>query len=121
MPSSTTVEAFMCAVEAADYVGAIERFYAADATTRENRGEPRAGRDTVIKGERRMLAAFERITAERRGPPLIAGDHSAIRWRFEFISANGSSRTLEEIAWQRWRGEEIVEEIFFYDPAQMTG
>ena len=31
MPSPATVEAFVATVEAEDYIGAIERFYAADA------------------------------------------------------------------------------------------
>ncbi len=25
---------------------------------------------------------------------------------------------MEELAWQRWEGEHIAEETFFYDPAQ---
>jgi hypothetical protein len=25
---------------------------------------------------------------------------------------------MEELAWQRWEGERIAEEQFFYDPAQ---
>ena len=33
MPSRPTVEAFVKLVEAGDYVGAIEQFYAADAST----------------------------------------------------------------------------------------
>ena len=24
---------------------------------------------------------------------------------------------MEEVAWQTWRGEELIEERFFYDPA----
>jgi hypothetical protein len=31
------------------------------------------------------------------------------------------SRSLEEIAWQRWEGERIAEETFFYDPRQLAG
>lgn len=27
---------------------------------------------------------------------------------------------MEELAYQRWEGEQIVEEQFFYDPAQMV-
>jgi len=26
---------------------------------------------------------------------------------------------MEEIAWQRWQGDKIVEERFFYNPAQL--
>lgn len=121
MPSIATVDTFMAAVEAGDYVGAIERFYTADARTRENLGAPRVGRDTVVMAEKGMMAAFDQIKAQRQGPPLITGDHVAIRWRFEFISTRGPARVLEEVAWQTWNGEEIVEETFFYDPAQMAG
>jgi hypothetical protein len=28
---------------------------------------------------------------------------------------------MEEVAWQTWRGEQLVEERFFYDPQQMKG
>jgi hypothetical protein len=27
---------------------------------------------------------------------------------------------MEELAWQRWDGERIAEEQFFYDPAQLA-
>ena len=27
---------------------------------------------------------------------------------------------MEELAWQRWEGERIAEEQFFYDPAQLA-
>ena len=37
MPSRATVEAFASLVEAGDYVGAIEQFYAPDASTRDGR------------------------------------------------------------------------------------
>jgi len=28
---------------------------------------------------------------------------------------------MDELALQRWRGEQVVEERFFYDPRQMRG
>jgi SnoaL-like domain len=121
MPSPAIVEAFVATVETEDYVGAIERFYAADASMRENLDEPRVGRDQLAQRERLVLGQFERIAAERRGPPLISGDHVAIRWHFEFFVAGARIRTLDEIAWQVWHDEQIVEEIFFYDPSQMKG
>ena len=37
----------------------------------------------------------------------------------EFTSRDGTRRTLEEIAWQRWEGDKVVEEQFFYDPKQL--
>jgi hypothetical protein len=36
----------------------------------------------------------------------------------EFHWLDGSTTRMEELAYQRWEGERIVEEQFFYDPAQ---
>jgi len=51
---------------------------------------------------------------------LLDGDHSAICWRFEFTAKDGKVRSMEEVAWQTWRGEQLIEERFFYDPQQMA-
>jgi hypothetical protein len=121
MPNRQIVEAFVALVEAGDYVGAIEQFYAPDASTRENTAEPVVGRDTLMAKERGVMAAFQKIEAHRIGPSLIDGDTVAARWKFTFTSANGAVRVLEEIAWQNWRGDQLIEERFFYDPKQMAG
>jgi hypothetical protein len=120
MPNPQTVETFMATVEAGDYVGAIERFYTPDASMRENMAPTRIGRDALAEHERGVMAQFGKITARRRGPPMISPDGVAIRWRFEFHMRQGGSRSLEEVAWQIWRGDAIAEETFFYDPAQMA-
>jgi hypothetical protein len=44
---------------------------------------------------------------------LLDGDHSAICWRFEFTAKDGRVRSMEEVAWQTWRGEQLIEERFF--------
>jgi SnoaL-like protein len=120
MPSRQTVEAFVKLVEAGDYVGAIEQFYAPDASTRENTAEPVVGREALMAKER-VMASFAKIEASRIGPSLIEGDTVSARWKFTFTGADGTVRTLEEIAWQSWRGEKLTEERFFYDPRQMGG
>ena len=74
MPSRQTVEAFVALVEAGDYVGAIEHFYAPDASTRENTGEPVVGREVLMAKERGVMARFRKIEAVRIGPVLIEGD-----------------------------------------------
>jgi hypothetical protein len=121
MPTRQAVEAFVALVEAGDYVGAIEQFYAPDSATRENTAEPVIGRNILMAKERGVMAAFRKIEASRIGPSLIDGDTVAARWKFTFTGADGDVRTLEEIAWQTWRGEQLIEEHFFYDPKQMAG
>lgn len=51
-------------------------------------------------------------------PVLVQGEHVAIRWIFNFDWLDGSHTRMEEVAWQRWEGERIAQETFFYDPAQ---
>jgi aldehyde:ferredoxin oxidoreductase len=121
MPNRQTIEAFVALVEAGDYVGAIEQFYAPEASTRENTADPVVGREVLMAKERGVMAAYRNIEACRIGPSLIDGDTVAARWKFTFTGNDGSVRTLEEIAWQIWRDEKLIEERFFYDPRQITG
>jgi len=118
MPSPATLQAFVSTVESNDHVGAILKFYAPDAQTRENDGPPRVGREALAERERAVLASVAAVKTVRLGPYLLDGDHAAIRWRFEFTGKDGKMRIIEEVAWQTWRGEQLVEECFFYDPQQ---
>lgn len=120
MPSRETIEAFAKMVESGDHVGAIERFYAADASTRENMAEPLRGRDALAAKERKVLSSYKSVATYRLSPILMDGDRVMFHWRFEFTPEEGPVRALEEIALQTWRGEELIEERFFYDPRQMA-
>jgi len=119
MPSRDVVEAFAKRLEDRDFVGAILDYYTPDAATYENQAEPLVGRDKLVAKERGVLAAFKEVKAVRIGPSLIEGDHVATRWTFSFTNADGIIRTLDEIVWQTWRGNQLIEERFYYDPKQM--
>jgi hypothetical protein len=119
MPRRDIVEAFAKLLEDGDFVGAIERFYAPGAATYENNAAPTVGRDKLVAKEQGVLAAFKQVKAVRIGPSLIEGDTVASRWLFSFTNAEGLTRTLEEIAWQTWQGDQLIEERFFYDPKQL--
>ncbi len=120
MPSRQAVEALAAVIEAGRYVQAIEAFYTDGASLRETLGEPRVGRALLAAGEQGVMDRFQSIAAERLGPALIEGEHVASRWRFTFTTRSGAVTTLEEVAWQRWEGDKVAEELFFYDPAQMA-
>jgi hypothetical protein len=120
MPSRATIEAFAKVVESNDHVGAIERFYAVDAQTRENLAPPTVGKQALIAKEKRALANCKFVTTTRLSPILMEGDTVVFHWRFEFTPESGPVRTIEELALQTWRGEELLEERFFYDPRQLA-
>lgn len=119
MPSRDIVEAFAKHLENGDFIGAIEQFYTPDAVTYENGAAPTVGREKLIGKERGVLAASKEVKALRIGPSLIEGDHVATRWSFSFTNAEGVTRTLDEIAWQTWRGDQLIEERFYYDSKQL--
>jgi hypothetical protein len=84
----------------------------------ENQAAPRVGRDAHVANERRVLARARSVRSECVRPVFVSGDYVVIRWRFRFEWLDGTVTELEELAYQRWAGESIAEETFFYDPAQ---
>jgi len=118
MPSPQTLERFIALVESNDHVQACELFYTERSTMQENQGTPRIGRDAHVASERQVMARAESVTSTCVRPVLVNGDHVVIRWIFRFAWRDGSGTRMEELAWQRWEGERIAEETFFYDPAQ---
>ena len=120
MPTADTIERFIAAVESNRHAEACETFYTLDSTMQENQSAPRIGRDAHAANERRVLARANRVTSTCVRPVLVNGDHVVIRWIFDFEWLDGRRTHIEELAWQRWEGELIAEETFFYDPAQMV-
>jgi hypothetical protein len=120
MPRQEIVDRFVATVVGGDFVGAIERFYTPGASMQENQDAPRVGRVGLVRHEQGIMSMFQSIACESVGHPLIAGDHVAIQWRFVFTLPGGETRTLQEVAWQRWDGDHIAEETFFYDPKQIA-
>ena len=120
MPRPETLEKFIARVESNDHVGAIRDFYTEGASMRENMKEPRVGRDLLMEREQKTLDKAKSLESRCVRPVLVHGDHVVVRWIFEFEWKDGKRTRMEELAWQRWEGERIAEEQFFYDPGQLA-
>ena len=116
MPSRQTVQDFITLVEQGHYVEAIEQFYAPHASMQENSQPPRRGRDVLVSYERAVMAACSAMRTLPVDSFLVDGDFVVIHWVFEFTRVSGSMLRIDELAHQRWEGDKIVEERFFYDP-----
>jgi SnoaL-like domain len=121
VPSRDRVSGLIALVERSEFVEAIEQFYAEDATMQENGQPPRGGRAVLIEGERKMMAGFAEMHARRVGPVFIDGDDVVIRWQFDFTVPGGRTLHLDELAYQRWQGDRVITERFYYDPAWIRG
>ena len=118
MPTHERVQAFVAMVEAGKYVEAIRAFYTDDATMQENLGDIRAGRDALAAHEETVLKTVKSITTRPGSTYAIDGDRVIVRWVFDIVMRDGKGSTLDELAYQTWRGNRIAEERFYYDPAQ---
>lgn len=120
MPSLETLERFIARVEQNAHVEAIEEFYTSNASMQENQSAPRIGRDLLVANERKMLARARTVQSRCVRPIFQNGNHVVINWVFDFEWKDNSNTHIEELAYQRWEGELIAEEQFFYDPAQFV-
>ena len=118
MPTKNTLDQFIARVVSGAHAEAIEEFYTPNATMQENQSTPRVGRDVLVAHEKAALARAASVVSTCIAPVFVNGDHVVIRWVFEFTGLDGRKSRIEELAWQRWEGEKIAQETFFYDPVQ---
>jgi len=69
-----------------------------------------------VANERKVLARPGSVVSKCVRPVFVNGDHVVIRWIFHFECLDGSATHMEELACQRWDGERIADETFFYAP-----
>jgi len=118
LPTAKTLERFIARVEENAHAEAIEEFYTTDSSMQENLSEARRGRDLHVANERKVLASAKSVYSECVRPVFVHGDKVVFRWIFRFEWLDGTVTRMEELAYQRWDGQRIAEEQFFYDPAQ---
>ena len=118
MTTKKRIQAFIAKVETNKHDEAIEEFYTENASMQENNSKPRKGRKNLVKYERGIMSKTKSIVSKCIRPVFISGNHVVIRWQFCFEWLNGTVSEIEELAYQRWEGDFIAEEKFFYDPSQ---
>lgn len=118
MPTLETLERFIARVEQNAHAEACEEFYTTDSSMQENQATPRIGRDAHIANEKMVFARAKSVSSTCIRPVFVSGDNVVVRWIFRFEWLDGTTTIMEELAYQRWDGERIAEEQFFYDPAQ---
>jgi len=118
MPTIATVERFIARVEENAHAEACEEFYTEQSSMQENQLPPRIGRAAHVANEHKIMSRAKSVASKCVRPVFVNGDHVVIRWIFDFEWLDGTAMHMEELAYQRWEGERIAEETFFFDPAQ---
>ena len=120
MPTPAVLDRFIAKVETNDHAEDIEQFYAVNASMQENELPPRSGRDVLAAHERKILARMRSVRSRCVRPVFVSGDYVVIRWVFEFEALDGTRTRMDELAYQRWEHDQVIEEKFFYDSRQLA-
>ncbi|TMM53611.1 nuclear transport factor 2 family protein [Maribacter algarum] len=118
MPLKKTIERFIEAVENDPHDQVIERFYTIDASIQENQNPPRIGLENLVAYERNILNKASFVSSKYQKPFFQIEDKVVILWNFKFEWKDGTISEINEIAYQKWKGEKIYQEQFYYDPKQ---
>lgn len=120
MPNRDRVQDLIKYVERGDFPQAIERFYDAAAEMRDNLSVPTIGRDANVERERSFKEYIATIHESTAKSVVIDGDRVVIHWILDFTGKDGKRSRFDQLAYQQWRGDRIVEERFVYDPATVS-
>ena len=98
---------------------AHDKHYADDVIQQENEMAPTVGKAANRKREEQFLADV----TEFRGADVKAvavdpkNDTTIVEWFFDYDHREWGTRRYHQTAVQRWRGEQIVHERFYYGNA----
>ena len=102
---------------------AFEKYYADNVVMIEATGEVREGKDTNREFELQFLSSVKEVHAG--GTNAITANeetgHTMVESWMDVTFQDGNRMKMEQIARQKWNGEQIVEERFYYNPGTMTG
>ena len=117
MPSRKRVDEFIERMKNNESLELMDDFYTEDATAQENNAAPRVGLPALIAYEK-MALDRSKFLGTAAPDVVIDGDTVVIHWVFEIDGPFGVRWTFDELTLQHWRGDKIMRERFFYDPAQ---
>ena len=119
MPTKQRVLDLVRYVEQGKIVEALNEFYGDDVVMRDNNNPPVVGRSANVERERAFFGSIT-VTQMRAQAVIVDGDRAAVHWLFEFVAADGTPFRMDQISIQRWSGDRVVDERFYYDSASIV-
>lgn len=97
-------------------LGAFEKYYAENCRMKEPGEAPRVGKNANREYEKKFVEAVDEWhNAEIRNVAIDEENNTAaVEWFMEF-TIGGNRVQREQVAIQKWEGNQIVEEIFYFN------
>lgn len=100
---------------------AFEKYYHEDVVMIECTGDVREGKATSREFEKNFMSSIKDVHGG--GATAITSDEDAgvtmVETWMDVTFADGNRMKLEQIARQKWQGDQIIEERFYYDTRGM--
>lgn len=95
---------------------AMREFYTDDVVMAENDNPPTVGLPANLEREEDFVANTTWYGLEQKGV-AIGDDISMVQWWMDFHNKHyGNRLAFTQVAVQRWRGDKIYDERFYYSP-----
>jgi hypothetical protein len=120
MPSAETVNRLLEAVGQGRIIEAFDEFYAENVVMQENSEPATEGFAANRAREEQFVAYVKEVKDGSFGPVIIDGDNVAYQSMMDFMGVDGTRIRKTQVAIQKWEGDKIVHERFFYDTATMV-
>ncbi|MEM1422757.1 MAG: SnoaL-like domain-containing protein [Planctomycetota bacterium] len=94
---------------------AMDEFYDDSVTMQENAGEPTVGLAANIEREKGFLANVKEFHAFDVKSVATGPDLSIVESEMRFTDQSDNEVVLQQVSVQRWSGNRIISERFYYD------
>ena len=94
---------------------AFDKFYADDVVMQDNNYPAREGKDVNRQYEEAFVGGLTEFRGAKVVNTLISDDLAVTEWWFDYTHKDYGVRTYNQLAVQRWKNGQIVEEKFYYN------
>jgi hypothetical protein len=94
---------------------AFEKFYAEDVVMQDNDYPQRVGKAVNRQAEEAFVGGLTEFRGAKVINTLISDGIAVVEWWFDYTHKDYGVRAYTQVAVQRWKNGQIVEEKFYYN------
>jgi hypothetical protein len=94
---------------------AFEKFYADGVVMQDNDYPVRVGKDVNRQYEEAFVGGLTAFRGAKVLNTIISDDIAVVEWWMDFTHKDYGDRNYTQVAVQRWKNGQIVEEKFYYN------
>jgi hypothetical protein len=94
---------------------AFDKFYAEEVVMQDNNYPAREGKDLNRQYEEAFVGGLTEFRGAKVVNTLISDDLAVTEWWFDYTHKDYGVRNYTQLAVQRWKNGQIVEEKFYYN------